>query len=318
MTVEWTARNTGTGKTLYGVIKALWFRTFSDGPIYANFHLYNIDNFIYTPIGVLPFKTIMASEESMIILDDCYSLKNLLDGFIIVIASLSRKKGLHLYFTTQYYTSIKLVIRTLAQYEIIPKYMKEIDCLCVKAIESEIDEYNSRKINDIITEYYIEHVSDFFEYYDTNEAVVIPNERRIVSEICRFSTDIYDVENNLNLLINNRNDYKRLFKEICLRMDIDINSVDNISKIIPKKIIPEKAKKIPIKQVPIKKNVGISIREIALLELLKFEKKETIFQYSKQQLKEMIFMRLNPNLYGNSDYIMDSLRDSIYDLLHKK
>ncbi|GAI71729.1 unnamed protein product, partial [marine sediment metagenome] len=98
--ISWCARNVGKGKTLYGTYKALWFRTFSNGTIYANFHLFGIDNFVYTPIGVLPFDTIMKSKESMIILDDCYSLKNLLDGFILIIASLSRKKGLHIYFTT--------------------------------------------------------------------------------------------------------------------------------------------------------------------------------------------------------------------------
>ena len=222
MVISWTAVNVGKGKTLYGVYKALWFREFSKGNIYANFHIYNIENFFYTPIGVLPFDAIMNSKESLIILDDCYSLKNLLDGFILIIASLSRKKGIHIYFTTQYYTSIKKVIRTLAQYEIIPNFIKDIDVLHIKSIETEYNEL--RQENNIITEFYIEKVSKFFKYYDTNEVPTIANERKIVTEICRISDTIYDIENNLNLFINNRNDYKRLFKEICLVKNIDVKS----------------------------------------------------------------------------------------------
>lgn len=212
--IFWSAESMGSGKTLYAVIQALFFRKNSEGTIYANFHI-DIDNFVYTPIGVLPFDTIMNSKQSFIILDDCYSLKNLLDSFTLIIGSLSRKTGISIYFTTQYYTSIKKSIRTLANYQIIPHYDNKNDLLKILAIERNYDSIKLIEQQKVI-EFDILNVSRYFKYYDTNEIPSICNEMKIKSEILRFSKSKDDIANNLDLFISNTRKWNKLYKELLI------------------------------------------------------------------------------------------------------
>jgi len=163
----------GKGKTLWSVLYAKEYSNlYPDNKIYSNFHI-QLKNNIYTPFMIFTYNKI---ENSLIICDDFYNLKNL-DFFISIVASLSRKMNLDIIMTCQYYTMVPPLLRMLSVLVDV-YYDKNTDTLY-----SSISDIDKHTRTDVIPN----AVKIAKNLYDTNEKVKIITDDAILDELKRFS-----------------------------------------------------------------------------------------------------------------------------------
>jgi len=237
MTIFYLAEMMGSGKTLFATFYALAFNEQNpDAKIYANYKiklpkikvgkkLKENPNFIYTKYLVLPLSEITRAERSLIIVDDCKVLRNL-NYFIEIVSSMSRKAGIDVIITGQYYTMVKRELRTLADYQVKVNYIKKRDVLEVVLID-----LNNRN------HYYTVHdiVKNIGKLYDTNEIVHIPNDRKINHEIRKFCHTLDDLESNLSLFYKDKRSYDRYLRILRKQSDIEVveEDMETEEKIFP-------------------------------------------------------------------------------------
>ena len=224
MTIYYLAEMMGSGKTLFATFYALAFNEQNpDSKIYANYKIrlpkikkgkksINNPNFIYTKYLVLPLSEIIKAERSLIIVDDCKVLRNL-NYFIEIVSSMSRKAGIDVIITGQYYTMVKKELRTLADYQVKVNYLKKRDVLEVVLID-----LNNRNhyftVRDI--------VKKVGKLYNTNEIVHIPNDRKINHEIKKFCYTLDDLESNLSLFYKDKRTYDRYLRILRKKSNIEV------------------------------------------------------------------------------------------------
>lgn len=218
MTIFYSAETMGSGKTIFATHYALSFNEQNpNAKIYANYKiklpkirkgkkLIENPNFIFTKYLVLPLSEITKSERSLIIVDDCKVLRNL-NYFIEIISSMSRKVGIDIIITGQYYTMIKKELRELADYEVKVNYIVEKDILEVILIDLNNNNH-CFTVHDI--------VKIIGDLYDTNEIVNIPNERKINQELLRFCENLEDLESNLSLFYKDKRTYSKNLKNLSI------------------------------------------------------------------------------------------------------
>ncbi|HEY0090643.1 MAG TPA: hypothetical protein VGB37_17460 [Candidatus Lokiarchaeia archaeon] len=196
----------GGGKTLFATLFALDYSIrYPEQPIFANYHL-KLSKFHFNPFILLPFSEL---EKCLIICDDFYALHNA-EGLIEVIVCYSRKRSIDIVITTQYYTDIALKIRTLSDYIIQVKYVKENDVLRFSVLD---------KLN-IIKKYEINNaVAKIAKIYDTNEIVKFPSERILELEVEKNSHNVEDLETNCAIIYpHNSAKRNKLFNKIREKM----------------------------------------------------------------------------------------------------
>lgn len=191
----------GGGKTLLTVIYAEHYAKMNpDNPIFANFHI-ALQNFIYTPFIMLPFSQL---KKCLIIADDFYALKTA-EGLIEVITCYSRKRNIDIILTTQYYSDIKLKLRTLCHNLIEVKYDKINDILYIANLDK----------NNHVFKYLVKNaVSTYGKLYDTEEVVEFPTDRKMEIEILKNSKSIEDLEVNCSMVWKNRGLQSREFEKL--------------------------------------------------------------------------------------------------------
>lgn len=181
----------GTGKTLFASNYAVEYRNkYPDNYIYANYKL-KLSKFTYTPFMFLNYSEL---DNALIIIDDIMSIKNF-DNFIFIITNWSRKHNLHIILTGQYYTMFKKQTRTLAQFEVQTKYIKDSDTLLIAFIDGGEKVYYQQIKNAV------KRVKDI---YDTKEKVPIPNNNKLIQLVKENSKNIDDLETNLSLYFTSR------------------------------------------------------------------------------------------------------------------
>ena len=213
--------NTGTGKTSSLVcISRLYSQLFPKRKIYTNFHLENIKNVIYTPFMFLPISEIIKGK-CLLLFDDCYVFKKVLDKYISILSVFSRKLKISTFYTIQYYTMLSKENRSLCHEKWVPKITiiknskmtekSEIIIECQNPITEQILRYMRIK----------NPLSLIKGFYNTNEIPLIPNERNIINEITKFSKDYSDIEFNVKITSNNKTEIKKRIKRICEMKGID-------------------------------------------------------------------------------------------------
>lgn len=209
---------TGHGKTALSVIFALIYRKDNTkNPIYANFQI-DVNNFIYTQFGFLPFSEIKKGN-SLIVLDDFGNLDDT-KTYSVYLATICRKTNTQMLLTIQYYTQIPKILRELCDYEIIP-YLTNLK---YNEIKGKYEMTNKTKLiytsfnpisQDFISMKLINNPLELIKNkYDTTELVDIPNERLIKQEILKFSKNIRDIELNLSIYTKDKRKYVRMLKEL--------------------------------------------------------------------------------------------------------
>ncbi|MBY8981696.1 MAG: hypothetical protein KGD57_01995 [Candidatus Lokiarchaeota archaeon] len=194
----------GMGKTLlitlYSLLASILFNDFT---IYANFHL-NLKNAVYNPSMFFPIKNM--KRNTLILIDDIYTMRNL-DSFLSLLVNWSRKLGITVLITAQ--RTIGMVdktIRFVSDYLVKPKVYKNVGIVVFDILE-----LKTGKV-------YRKYCKNVFFYsnliYDTNEVVKFVSERQYIKEIVKFSDDIDDLHDNLELYTKNRALRKKIFKEI--------------------------------------------------------------------------------------------------------
>ena len=198
----------GTGKTLFATNYAVDYQKRNpNNNIFANYNL-KLKNFHFTPFMFLPFTKL---NNCLLICDDFYALQNL-QAFTSIICNLSRKMNLDIILTAQYYTMIPPKIRMLSNYEIRTKYIKSKDILLIAA----------KTLDGLIKPRMVKNaVKRAKNVYNTNEIVKMPSERVIIGEIERVSTNLDDLEFNLQLFSNNMRTRNRIQKEILERKNFN-------------------------------------------------------------------------------------------------
>lgn len=195
----------GSGKTVFTTLYALIFSLLHPkAPIYSNYNL-KLKNFIYTPTMCLPYSTLIKLKRGLILIDDIASLPNI-DNFIMIMASMSRKLKLDIIITSQYYTMLNPKGRKLCHYEVNPTFDKNTNKM--SCIFRDLDDYEF--------ETNFKNVDKVFQLYDTNEIVLLTNERKVINEIMKHSKTIDDLENNLQMFFSTtkyNQYYKKLSKE---------------------------------------------------------------------------------------------------------
>jgi len=236
MTIFYLTEIMGSGKTLFATFYALAFNEqYPDAKIYANYKiklpkikigkkLKENPNFVYTKYLVLPLSEITRAKRSLIIIDDCKVLRNL-NYFIEIVSSMSRKVGIDIIITGQYYTMVKKEMRTLANYQAKVNYIKNRDVLEVVLIDLK-NRNHFYEVHDI--------VKNVGKTYDTNERVHIPNDRKINDEIKKFCHNLDDLESNLSLFYKDKRSYDRYLRILRKQLNIeDGEDIDSEEKKFP-------------------------------------------------------------------------------------
>lgn len=183
--------NRGSGKTLFCTNYAFEYRKkYPNNYIYANYKI-KLPKCIYSPFMFLNYSEI---DNALIIIDDIKAIKNF-DNFIFIITNWSRKAKLHILLTGQYYTMFKKETRTLAEYEVHTKLLKDSDNLLVGFIDCN-DKVHYQRIQNA--------VERAKKLYDTNFKVPIPTNIKLLDMIKENSQNIDDLEVNLSLYFPSR------------------------------------------------------------------------------------------------------------------
>lgn len=213
----------GGGKTTFMTFYARLFEQETRGKIYANYHLKNVSNFVYNPYLVIPISELEKNENSLILVDDIKTLNINIEHFLKIIASISRKASVDVVMTGQYYTMFPRELRMLSQYQVdcqiekvnsydninphskIIKENNEISVLNVSMLDIQENEFMFQVHN-------LE--KEVFPYFDTNEIVATPNERKIINEIIKFSHTLDDLESNLKSFFKKIKEYNNHLQKL--------------------------------------------------------------------------------------------------------
>lgn len=213
MTVYYVNAIYGGGKTTFTTFHALLYhQLYPNSHIYANY-IINLPKsiFHYTPVMILPLNEIINSERTLIIIDDIKSLP-ILDFFITIIASISRKKNLDIMITGQYYTMFSRELRFLSTYEVNVE-IKDNLILQVKMIDQ----------NDINYDFDIECIDKYvFPYFNTNQVVEIVDYDLIYQELLKFCKTKKDIVQNVAYLIKAKKEKKSMITAICKELEITV------------------------------------------------------------------------------------------------
>lgn len=130
----------GEGKTLGLTYLAFWNKVMKNKNIYANYHLKNIP---YTHVNTLEqldkIKQGMFFADELWFWIDCRASKNKRNKFISDILLKSRKRGFHIFYTTQRFGQIDIRVREitdflvspkLSRYVKLPNYDEQVPLLC--------------------------------------------------------------------------------------------------------------------------------------------------------------------------------------------
>lgn len=194
----------GSGKTLFSTLYALEYsRKNPNNKIYANYSIKNIQNFIYSKFGFLPFSEL---NDCLIILDDFLAVKQNLQGYLQIIANSSRKNDIDIILTAQYYTFIPPSIRILSK-SIAVRYFKNCDTLLVHVErEPQSLKFDSYKIGNA--------VKLAQDHYDTREIVSFATESDYIAEILKISKNREDIERNVALFTQSEEKRKKILQKI--------------------------------------------------------------------------------------------------------
>lgn len=213
--------NTGSGKTSTTVYFARLYNYLNPhGNIYSNCNINFLKNFHYTPLMVLPI-SLLIKKPAMLIFDDTYSFKKILEKYISILAVFERKLDLEVFFTIQYYTMLTREQRALCTEKWIPNITHIKNGKMTNKSEIIIERYKPIT-QEPKTPFKIRNILELIKgYYDTKQLPIFPTETNIIQEITKFAKDISDIEYNVNLFTNNQNTKKRLIKTICKEKGIE-------------------------------------------------------------------------------------------------
>lgn len=202
MTVYYINAITGGGKTTFATFHNLLFNQLYPTSVKtANYHIKNLKNFQYSPAMVLPLESIKRDKKPRCItIDDIKSLP-ILDFFITIIASISRKASLDIQITGQYYTMFSRELRYLSTYEINVETDKENDSLLVKFIDMNHNNYD----------FEIHQLTKYvYPFFDTKEYVEVIDEDLIYEQVLKICKTKKDVVQNVASYIKNKKEKKDL------------------------------------------------------------------------------------------------------------
>ncbi len=190
----------GKGKTLFSTIYAMDYADLKPNQkIYANYTL-NLSSAVFTPYMFLPFNQL---KNCAIICDDFYALKSA-KNLVSVIVNMSRKMDIDIILTCQYYTMIEPIIRSLSIITQVD-YKKESDTLYITFLSSDMKVCKGKfKVRNA--------VEKAKNIYNTNEIVKPQTPTNIQKEILKWSNDLEELEQNINLYYNSKVEQQKLLK----------------------------------------------------------------------------------------------------------
>lgn len=194
----YSVSNRGKGKTVFMTLFAWYYSLmFPNNTINANYHLNKkkIPHFTYNPYSFFPFKSLY---NQLILIDDCKNVK-CCSKVVEITANDSRKSNLYLILTAQYPKFVAKPLREMAEFYI----EVEVDNLITVNGKKRLS-YDSKCLVHLIdldynsTYWLFDDVLKIVEtLFNTDEKVLMPLDKYIVTEVFKYSKSKDDVLINL-------------------------------------------------------------------------------------------------------------------------